>query len=431
MAEELRKEEPEKVAIKSIEPMVTTIPDGWRFEYFEVDPTWPVIELRNISRNRSGHIVADLDAYCSQPGAMIPVTGLKFNLSSLQTQKQMANRLKESYEDVAATWIDWRLILADLCFRAINLYRDGDEVKEIWPSDEILLPGYLIEPLLPLHQAAIVFGDGSSGKGHIAITLGIIAQLPFKDNALGLITSEDFSNVLYLDYESDEAEFQRTLTGICKGLNINVGLRRLAMAQPVADSIEQLRKRVSKDKVSFLIVDSLAPASGGNINEAEPAIKLYSALRTLPDVTTLIIAHNSKDMLTSKKSVYGSVFFTNLSRSVWECKKSQEQGDPEMLISLTHRKSNRKLHSALGFRFTFDDAINTIKVEKADLLDTELAKVLPLRIRIADLLKHRKLEVKELAEELGEKEASVRARLHDNKKIFKHFDDGWGLLINE
>jgi len=411
-------------------PMITEIPDGVEFAYIN-EQYWPAIQLRNFTRNRNGDLIAELDGFCTEANIMIPVKGVKFNLNSLAMRSRIAKGLNESFESVEGTWVDWERILADVSWRAIQFWRDGDEVKTIWPSDEILKPSYLIEPLLPLHQPAIIFGDGSTGKGHLAITLGIIAQLPYKDNTLGLITQDEYSNVLYLDYESDSVEFQRTLTGISNGLGINVGLRRLGMAQPVADDIEQLRKKVSNEQVSFLIIDSLAPASGGNINEAEPAVKLYSVLRTLPDVTTLIIAHNSKDTLTNKKSVYGSVFFTNLARSVWEIKKTQEQGDPEMLISLTHRKSNRKLHSALGFRFTFDDATNTIRVEKADLLDTELAKALPLKIRIADLLKHGKLEVKELAEELGEKEASVRARLHDNKKMFEHFDDGWGLLVNE
>ena len=38
-------------------------------------------------------------------------------------------------------------IIADMSWRALKLYRDGDKVETIWPSDKVVKPGYLIEPI--------------------------------------------------------------------------------------------------------------------------------------------------------------------------------------------------------------------------------------------------------------------------------------------
>jgi hypothetical protein len=205
------------------------------------------------------------------------------------------------------------------------------------------------------------------------------------------------------------------------------------MAHKLSGAIEQIRKRVTEDAVGLLIVDSLAPASGGTINEAEPALELYASLRTLPHVTTLIIAHNSKD-LEKKKSVYGSVFFTNLARSVWEIKKSQEPGDTEMILSLTHRKANRKLELPIGLSFAFNEEENIITVSKTDLATTSLSGQLPVSFQIKDLLRSGPETVNNIAEILSVTTSTVRGTLNRMKQkgsVTPLKDNKWGLQAQE
>ena len=392
------------------EPQIIEIANGWEFAYIEEHDSWPVIQLRNITKSRGGDVIAELDAFCMHTDTMTPISGIRFNLTSLQTRASIAKNLQGNIL-LEGSLLSWGRIIPDVCQRVLKLYRNGASVTEIWPSDELLLPKFLIQPILPLNQPSIIFGDGGAGKGHIAQTLSIVAYLPFDNNKLGLIAPEVSSPVLYLDYESDEDEFTRTLSGLCRGFELSVGLNRLQMSQKVSSLIEQLRKKVLELGIRLLVIDSLAPASGGNINEAEPAIELYSSLRTLPDVTTLIIAHTSKDMESKKKSVYGSVFFTNLARSVWEVRKSQEPGDTEMILSLTHRKANRKLELPIGLQYSFDDETNTINVSKVDLATTSLSNQLPLSFQIRGLLRSGPISTQDIAESLSATPNHVRAIL--------------------
>jgi hypothetical protein len=199
------------------------------------------------------------------------------------------------------------------------------------------------------------------------------------------------------------------------------------MTNTVAESVEQLQKTVTDKKIKLLIVDSLGPAARGNLNDPEPAIQYHAALRQL-GITSLTLAHTSKDQFTKKRTIFGSVFFTNLARSVWECKSEQEIGEDETVISLKHTKANlSKLHPPLGYKFTFTD--NTIKIVKTDLKDTGLSGELPLSIQIKNLLRSGTKTVKEIAEALEASEPTTRTAINRlyRKELLVKVGDSWGL----
>ncbi len=59
------------------------------------------------------------------------------------------------------------------------------------------------------------------------------------------------------------------------------------------------------------------------------------------------------------------MFFTNLSRSVWECKSEQKAGEDEVTFSIKNTKANlSRLHPPLGYTYSFTD--NSISVNKID-----------------------------------------------------------------
>ena len=413
----------------SLEPIEIAIPSGVEYSYPGYEHC-PVIQLRHFHRDRNGNLLCELSAFCVDADIITPVVGVRWNLSSLTTRKQLANGIKDGFLDTSATWMEWDRLLADTALRALKFYRGGREVEDIWPVEEIPQPAFLIDPVLPLHQPTILFGDGGSGKGHLAMTLALISQLPWGDNPLGLTPLEKPTNCLYLDYESDRGDFERILSGLCLGLGINIGVKRLPMGVPLADYTEQLGNRISEDNIGLLVVDSLGLAAGGNINDAEQAIRFYGALRQLENITTLIIAHNSKDPLNKTKSVFGSVFFSNLARSVWEVKKSQEPDSPEMAVSLKHKKFNRKQRLPLGFRYTFDDESGAITVARQDLSNTELSGELPLYLQIKNLLLDGALTKSEIAEALGLTEAQIKQPLYKHKGLFINIGGGqtWGVI---
>ncbi|MBA7546929.1 hypothetical protein ES705_39330 [subsurface metagenome] len=225
-------------------------------------------------------------------------------------------------------------------------------------------------------------------------------QLPYHDNALVLTTDKESTLCLYLDYEDDPSSFRKRWSALERGFGkgaMSILYRR--MTAPLADSVEQLRNTISNKKIGLIIVDSLGPAARGNLNDPEPAIKYHAALRQL-GVTSLTLAHTAKDQFTKKRTIFGSVFFTNLARSVWECKAEQETGEDEAIISLKHTKANlSRLHPPLGYRFTFTG--NTINITKTDLRDTGLSGELPLSWQIKNLLRQGSFTVGEISEQLS------------------------------
>jgi hypothetical protein len=206
---------------------------------------------------------------------------------------------------------------------------------------------------------------------------------------------------------------------------VTIAYRRCS--QTLVDEIDELSLLINIRNPGLVVIDSIGAACAGDLHGSEAPTQFFNAIRRLPG-SKLLLFHTNKE-----KGLYGNRFFWNFSRHVWEVKKQQTEGEDNVSIGLYHRKANEtKLFESLGFNFLFENDMTI--VEQAHIMDIpELAKGLSLRSRLTEILKTGKKSVSELAEELGENETTIRARLNDkqNKRLFKHFNDGWGLLSNE
>ncbi|MBA7664170.1 hypothetical protein ES703_72225 [subsurface metagenome] len=389
-----------------------------------INYAWPELGLRVLVERIKDEGSAELRFYSvkDKEESLLHIT--RVNLMSTGTMNSLAKRLEKNSED-----IPWTDILTYITGKTMEIARRGEPAEEIWPSeDDDLAPSYLLEPILYLNHPAVIFGDYSSLKSLVALVIGYIVQLPYRDNALGFTTGKESTLCLYLDWEDDPSSFRKRWSALDRGLGEGatpILYRR--MTGTLSDSVEQLQRIIHAGNIGLIIADSLGPAARGNLNDPEPAIRYHAALRQL-GVTSLTLAHTAKDQFTKRRSIFGSVFFTNLARSVWECKAEQETGEDEAVISLKHTKANlSRLHPPLGYRFTF--GVNTIAVAKADLKDTGLSGELPLTFRIKDLLRGGAMTVKAIAEVLEANEASARTiinRMAKKDQLVK-VGEAWGL----
>ena len=393
--------------------------------------TWPELKLRVMARgyNAKGH--AELLFFSGNGTDEVLLDQNDINLLSASSKHSQVKELERLRDDVP-----WADALTWVTHLTIETARQGEPVQKIWASEEdTLTPNYLLEPILYLSHPTVIFGDYGSLKSLFALIIGYVAQLPYSDNKLGLITPKESTICLYLDYEDDPSNFRRRWSAIEKGFGIKAPMPIIyrRMATPLADSVESLQQIIAEEKVKLLIVDSLGPAARGNLNDPEPAIKYHEALRKLRTIkkvgiTSLTLAHCSKDQLTKRRTIFGSVFFTNLARSVWECKAQQEVGENEAIISVKHTKANlSRLHPPLGYKFIFTD--NSIAITKADLKDTGLSGELPLSARIKDLLRDSSMKVKDMAEVLDANEGSIKTIVNrlGKKGITVKVGESWGL----
>jgi len=417
-----------------------------RLESYEPDnelPTLPIDEKDNITFRWTGYeLIVDADHFSGdgQDGQAelsfwhdnadykLLLLQTKANLLSSSNTASLIRRLQNCNDGLR--YLPWDWILTCVTYKVIKNVRQGEPVETIWPDeDNNLKPAYLLEPILYLNHPTVIFGDYGSLKSLFAVMIGYTVQLPYPDNNLGLITAKESTHCLYLDYEDDPSSFKKRWGAIQRGFGVEAPMPILyrRMTSTLADSVESLQQ-IKKDKdIKLLIVDSLGPAARGNLNDPEPAIRYHEGLRKL-GITSLTLAHNSKDPLTRKRTIFGSVFFTNLARSVWECKAEQEAGEDEAVIGLKHQKANlSRLHSPLGYKFTFTD--NSITVVKADLIDTGLSRELPLSAQIKNLLRNGAMPIKEIAKALNANEASIRTAIHRLAKKNQSIKVGesWGL----
>jgi hypothetical protein len=409
-------------------------------------PTLPVDERNKVSfRWREYELLVDADHLGASGQAeltfwrdsaeyrrlLLPPTMV--NLISASARASLIKQLQDSDDSLRS--VPWQWIVTCITYKVLKNIRQGEPVEEIWPSEDSgLTPTYLLEPILYLNHPTVIFGDYGSLKSLLALVVAYVAQLPYADNPLGLTTSKESAISLFCDYEDDSLSFRKRWAAIQRGFGIEAMMPILyrRMATPVADSIESLGEIKRSENIGLLIVDSLGPAVGGNLNDPEPALRYYEALRKL-GVTSLTLAHNSKDPLTKKRTIFGSVFFTNLARSVWEAKVEQEVGESEAIMVLKHHKANlSKLHPPLSYKFTFTD--NAITITKADLRDTELSAELPLPWQIKNLLRRGSFTEDDIADQLNTSKATISRTLRRMKaknQVLKLEDKTWALPLLE
>jgi hypothetical protein len=309
-------------------------------------------------------------------------------LSTTQTQG-LISQLRQCS---AISFVSWPWFVTCIGQAIEHMRRPDEPIQEIVSNPELtLVPDYLLKPLLYKGHPNVIFGDKGSLKSLMGLICAYIVQLPYPENKLSLEPGDKASCIcLYCDYEDDEGSFTQRWTGIQKGFHVREDLEMpiyyKRMHTRLADAVPALLPEIEDKHIKLLIVDSLGPAARGNLNDPEPAIDYHQALRTL-GITSLTIAHRAKNIGAKNGSVFGSVFFSTLARSIWECTAEEDPADGERVICLEHVSANLSAgHERLGYRVTFDMDNNIIAVAMADLRDTGLADKLSLPWRIKNAL---------------------------------------------
>ncbi len=397
---------------------------GTRQEFYWKEERVYVL-VNRLHEHSDGRVTAEVAFKTDRPDIPTHILHTQLNLLSSRSKKDMVKELEDRLR-----LPNWTSIVEYLCVTSLENHRKGKPAKEIWPvpqGEELPQPQMLVRPLLYKEKPTILFGEGSTGKSYLALTLSILTQLPFNDNPLSL--APERANALYLDYESDEMEFQRRLTFLQRGFGLPpFPIQYRECELPLVEDIDHLEQIVADGNIGFVVIDSLGVASGNaSLNDAATATAFYSALRRLK-VTSLIITHTSKELGTKRPTPFGSVYFTNLARSVFEASKQQEQESNEIAITLIQTKNNQgPLLSQQGFRIVFEadrTLVNRIEVETIP----EFLEKLSLKARITHLLKEEgKVPTKDIADQLGASEETVRRVLNRYKHLFIKLGKEWGL----
>jgi hypothetical protein len=106
--------------------------------------------------------------------------------------------------------------------------------------------------------------------------------------------------------------------------------------RPLIHEAERLKRLTHEHNLGFAIYDSIAPASDGPPEAAEVAAAYARAQRQI-GIGGIHIAHINKGATeASEQMPFGSVFWFNLARSVWNAKAVTDAMTPA--VAFYHRK---------------------------------------------------------------------------------------------
>lgn len=311
---------------------------------------------------------------------------------------------------------------ARACHMVVQAERKGDPAVELGAAppapDNWLVPGWI-----PRGETTILYGDGGVGKSLFCLAAAHAGLEGQRIGEAGVWHVSRVSAVLYLDWESQQADHEARRWGLAKttGREAPPGLYYKPMHRPLTELIGAVRADVARLKIELVIADSLAPASGAEPEGSDAAVRTMNALRSLSPATRLVTAHVSKmaaDQTKGNVRPFGSVYVRNLARSTIFCSQEEQDSQDERVVTYTHTKSNNgALQKPTALRYLFDEAGHVV----IQPFEADLSRA-GLNSRILNALRAGALETGTLAEELEEPFGTVKKalqRLENRDKVVR------------
>lgn len=350
-----------------------------------------------------GGVSAELSVTC---GAVELLSCMNVGLKSDNSQHQLCRSLLK-----LASAIPWKLLLQKACSLVLKQHRRGEPIVTLEPTESTHVP-FLLNPLIFEDCQTLIYAPGGSCKSYLALFFALVAAHGAHVAGIrGLKTP-----VLYLDWELNA----RIVGGRLRALQN--GHPNLAHVRPYYRRCEnplhldayQIAAEVAAKGVQLLIIDSAAMACGGDLASPDAAIRLQQVLRRI-GCASLVLAHVSKGTQEGQeKSAYGTVFFRELARNVYELQKAD--GENPARVVLFHTKHNFSAkQDPLGFALTFSE--HSVQVDSCDVMEEpEFQDKLPVPARIRNLLEDgNPRESEKVAEELNIKLSTAKSALSRGK----------------
>jgi hypothetical protein len=336
------------------------------------------MRLRNLLEERDG-LDAEVETFAVRPtGATVKRTLIhegRLRLLGTNSKRDLARVLQETTKGLGLNGVavDWRLLIEVACRRTKEQYRQGEPVLEL-ADVEPKPQTWLLEGLVPEGRSSLLIGDGMSTKSIQAVAMALAVVT---GRAIGPYRPARTGPVLYADAETDEGEQAERahrialafgLPGVPRGFFYQQQLRSLVSSR------QGLHEAIARTGAVFVVLDSAGALANGSLNEDAVAIAMCNALRSLGDVTRLVISHVSKTTASQEKGrgrAIGSIFFENYARSILEARR-EGQSKTDFLVGLYHRKVNRgALRDAVAVRCRFEDPFGPIRLSEARISESQ------------------------------------------------------------
>jgi hypothetical protein len=265
-----------------------------------------------------------------------------------------------------------------------SLYKDegrGRKLEAVRFS-QMEMPGprrYLVKDLVLAAYVTLLYGDGGVAKSLLALALAVAVSGGSK-RWLG--REVENSPALYVDFELDAEEQARRVYQLCRGQRVDTPpddlLYMSALGHPAGEAFAAALDACKEHGVELMVVDSLGPALQGDAEAARDVIGFFQKSIEpfrVEGIAVLIIDHQSRlqaGQSYQSKGAFGSVFKTNLARSVIQA-QATERGEGTLTVRLRQKKHNfGPLAGPFGAKLSFTEA--AVVLEAVELDASELAE---------------------------------------------------------
>jgi len=356
---------------------------------------------------------------------------VRLNLLSSSSRESLIRQLKTRTKEV-----NWSMALdqiTNLVSTSLDDAGSGIDMRYYKPSGE--KQGWAIRPFVQDKAASLVFGTGGEGKSTL-----VIAMLLSKASGRAFLPNIDPgapAGVLFCDWEDNEENFWITCNALLAGMNMKfedllmpVVYRHFAGS--LGDYTDVISDEIARHNIEVLAIDSLVASSGSehSPNDAEAARVWHQVVSSF-GIASIGITHIAKNSANKDGTPFGSVYYFNLARAIWQVSRENES-EHSSVLAVAHRKGNNTgIMKTMGLRAEFEsdefDRATKITYSEADLNTTEvLATKLSVTDRILYAIKDIAMEPKEIAEELDIPSNTVRQALlrAKERKLVDHLPNG-------
>jgi hypothetical protein len=265
-----------------------------------------------------------------------------------------------------------------------SLYREegrGRKLEAVRFSEmEVPSPRrYLLKDLVLDAYVTLLYGDGGVAKSLLALALAVAIA---GGSEQWLRREVKNCRVLYVDFELDAEEQARRVHQLCRGQGLDTPPEDLlymgALGHTAVEAFTAALEACKEHSIGLMVVDSLGPALQGDAEAARDVIgffqKSIEPFRA-QGIAILIIDHQSRlqaGQSYQSKGAFGSVFKTNLARSVIQA-QATERGEGTLTVRLRHKKHNfGPLAEPFGVKLSFTE--EAVSLEAVELDVSELAE---------------------------------------------------------
>lgn len=420
-------------------------PDVWKSgSHWKVE--WPQSQVRATCRNIREHsdsLTSEITwEFQAGTGGWVTLYRSQMNLNAPGTRSTVAKELA-----ARADWsFNWRAAVDQLCILVPDSWRAGEPIVMLHDVVTPEEPQFLVDRFLPQGVTTVLYGDGQAGKSIVGLSLALAVAngQPFG----GRWKVKSAGPVLYLDWETskeDHAFREKRLWasgqyGEERAHPVYYG----RMNGSLAEQVERIQDFVTERNIILVVYDSLGWATGDELKEAGPAIRVMDASRQIGG-TSLFLAHITKQESRQRgkegpASIFGSKFFELAARYTWEMSATQDELDGSKALTLRNRKANGVRRSEpMAFRMEFETDRGPITLMDQDAAN-DPAGPGSLGARLIVALRQGAKDTQELMAMTGTTDNVIRkvlGRLEAREQVRKVGESGpgrpqrWGLAAPE